>query len=234
MKTSITAAPGQDAGKHISDTLRMHAHQPVLFLISGGSALTVLTHIDPEVLGANITIGLVDERFTTDEQGNNFMQLESTDFYKTALEKGVRFIVTKPHSGERHENFALRIGDALESLIETTHTQFTVGLFGIGEDGHTASIFPSTEHEFKQAYNSDRPYVAISRPDIPYPFRISLTPQFIEEKIDEVILYAVGSKKCDNILSYMHTKNFGAHEIPALIPARHIGSTLFTDCAALG
>ena len=53
------------------------------------------------------------------------------------------------------------------------------------------------------------------------------------EKVDEVILYATGSTKCDNILSYMHNKNFAQHQLPALIPAQHPQSTLFTDCQTM-
>ena len=233
MKTNISFEPAQEAGKHITETLNAHTQQPVLFLISGGSALKVLDTIDTAVLGSNVTIVAMDERLTHDQNGNNFLQLSQAKFFNEAVLKSVHFIKTVPEEGERHEQFAARIGSDVDAYLQAHTDCFTLGLFGIGEDGHTASIFPATEQDFSDAYTRDSAYVAITRPQEQYPFRITITPAFIEEKISEVVLYAVGSKKCDNILSYMHTKNFGAHEIPALIPARHPKSTLFTDCQAL-
>lgn len=233
MKTNISFEPAQEAGKHITEILNAHAQQPVLFLVSGGSALKVLDMIDTSVLSSNLTIVTMDERLTTDQNGNNFLQLLQTKFLNEAISKNVHFIKTIPEEGERHEQFATRIGSAIDAYLQAHTDCFTLGLFGIGEDGHTASIFPATEQDFNEAYTSDSSYVAITRPQEQYPFRISITPAFIEEKISEAVLYAVGSKKCDNILSYMHTKHFGVHEIPALIPARHPESTLFTDCEAL-
>jgi len=67
----------------------------------------------------------------------------------------------------------------------------------------------------------------------PYPQRTSVTPAFIEEYIDEIVLYAVGTNKCENILDYMYNRTFKEHEIPALIPASHPHSMLFTDCPSL-
>lgn len=233
MKTQISSEPTQEAGGYITHVIREHGDAPILFLISGGSALSVLDKIETEALGPNMTVVMMDERFTTDTNGNNYSLLTQTAFYKDAEGSGVQFISTLPRSGERHEQFSERIGREVDTFIETHSDACILGLFGIGEDGHTASIFPATEQDFTDAYTSEQTYVAITRPQEQYPFRISITPAFIEEKISEVVLYAVGSKKCDNILSYMHTKNFGAHEIPALIPARHPNTTLFTDCEAL-
>ncbi|MFM2381681.1 MAG: Glucosamine-6-phosphate isomerase/6-phosphogluconolactonase [Candidatus Parcubacteria bacterium] len=233
MKTNISTNPKQEAGECVSQILLTHNEQPILFLLSGGSALSVLECIQPQALGANLTVVMMDERFTDDTQGNNFLQLQNTSFFTTAKAAGVEIIESTKNEGERHEQFAERISTAVDTYLRVHTDAFVVGLFGIGEDGHTASIFPTTEQDFIVAYSSDNSYIAITRPQEKYPFRISITPTFIEEKISEVVLYAVGSKKCDNILSYMHTKNFGAHEIPALIPARHPESTLFTDCEAL-
>jgi hypothetical protein len=66
-----------------------------------------------------------------------------------------------------------------------------------------------------------------------YSERTTVTPTLIEELIDEVILYAIGTNKCENILDYMYNRTFLQHEIPALIPASHPQSVLFTDCPTL-
>jgi 6-phosphogluconolactonase/glucosamine-6-phosphate isomerase/deaminase len=233
MKTNISSNPTKEAREYISQVLREHSESPVLFFISGGSALRVLECIEPDALKQSQTIMMMDERFTKDQNGNNFSLLTQTTFFKNAQGSGVEFISTLPKEDERHEQFSERIDAQVETYLQAHSDAYVLGLFGIGEDGHTASIFPATEQDFIEAYTSEHTFVPITRPQEQYPFRISITPAFIEEKISEAVLYAVGSKKCDNILSYMHTKNFGAHEIPALIPARHPESTLFTDCVAL-
>jgi 6-phosphogluconolactonase/glucosamine-6-phosphate isomerase/deaminase len=233
MQTYISVDAHKKAGEYITTIFKAHKDTPILFLVSGGSALSVLESIDAHTLGEHIAIGLVDERFTHNTATRNREALMQSSFFRALQEHGGHCIVPEQKEGDSHDAYTAALDAALETHIQTHGNLFVCGLFGIGEDGHTASIFPTTQQMFRDAYLKDTSYVAIAEPKLPEPFRVSLTPTFIEEKIDEVVLYAVGSTKCDNILSYMHTKNFADHEIPALIPARHQKSSLFTDCEAL-
>ncbi len=233
MKTNISHTPSEEASAFIEEKLALHKNEPILFLISGGSSLCALEKINPNVLSPLVTIVTTDERFTINEQGNNFKQFQATSFYQSAVAAGVTCIASVPQENERHEQFAERMRKSLEEYFDLHPSGYALGVFGIGEDGHTASIFPTSEAEFNEAYRTDALYVPVTQPQLQYPFRTTVTPSFIEEKIDDVVLFAVGSTKCDNILNYMHNKNFSQYQIPALIPAQHPRSVLFTDCHTL-
>ena len=233
MKTHISDQAGIDAGEYITQKIFEHSGESILLLLSGGSAFSVFDAIDSSCLTPQITIGFVDDRFTQEAKGNSFMQLEKTIFYTNAKEYGVSFINSKPEVTETHHDFCTRIQNEFELMFSKNPNMYTIALFGIGEDGHTASLFPSNESEFYTTYKPDALYAPIYNESLTYPYRGTITPQFIEEKIDDVVLFAVGSNKCDNILNYMHYKNFAHHQIPALIPAQHPHSILFTDCATL-
>lgn len=233
MKSQISDTPDSEAGKYISNMLVAHAHQHILLLLSGGSAFAILKHIEMSSFGPHITIAMVDERFTRDERGNNFLHLTQTDFYKKAGEQGSQFLESVPKQGERQEDFAYRIKEEIEVHFYAHPNSYALGIFGIGEDGHTAGIFPTTEKVFSSLYKTSEFYIAITQEKHAYPFRTTVTPTFIEEVLDDVVLYAVGTNKCENILDYMYNRTFSQHEIPALIPASHPQSILFTDCPSL-
>lgn len=233
MKTVISNTSAQDAGVYIQEKLSLNKEKKILFIVSGGSSLTVLSHIDQTVLGDHMTVILTDERFTEDQTGINFIQLQKTDFYTHALEKQVHFISSKPQSGESHSEFAQRLDTTLQNYLNENTNVYVIGIFGIGEDGHTASIFPTSEVAFDTTFKADALYTAVTQEVTAYPQRVTITPSCIQETLDEVVLYAVGSVKCDNILNYIHNKNFTHFQIPALIPAQHPQSILFTDCPTL-
>lgn len=233
MKTQTSDTPAFEAGQYIQEKLASHKDEHILFLVAGGSALSVLDAIDGTQLSSMVTIGTTDERFTHEKKGNNFMMLEETTFYKDAREVGAQCISSKPQMGDTHESFTKRLLLAFEDYYKTHSNSYTIGLFGIGEDGHTASIFPTSESEFISKYGSGALYVPLTNSSLQYMYRTTITPSFIEEKIDDVVLYATGNNKCDNILNYMHNRNFNHYQIPALIPAQHQQSILFTDCYTL-
>lgn len=233
MRTHVSEAPDRDAGKHLSALLERHKSESILLVLSGGSAFAILPHIDPNVLGPHVTICMADERFTRDEDGNNFLQLAHTDLYTQAQAAGCAFIDSTPHAHEPQHQFTLRMQEAFTAYMDAHPEYYAVGTFGIGEDGHTAGIFSTPHKEFTSLYRSGELYVSLTQTSAPYPFRATITPTFIEEVLDEVILYAVGKNKCENILDYMYNRTFEQHEVPALIPASHPQSTLFTDCPTL-
>lgn len=233
MKTVISNTSALDAGAYIQEQLSLDKERKILFIISGGSSLSVLAHINQSVLGDHITVILSDERYTEDPTGINFIQLQKTDFYTHGLEQHVNFISSKPHNRESHSEFAQRLDTTLQTYLNEHTNLYVIGLFGIGEDGHTASIFPTSQVAFESTFKGDALYTAVTQEVTTYTQRVTITPSCIQETLDEVVLYAVGSVKCDNILNYIHNKNFTHFQIPALIPAQHPQSILFTDCPTL-
>jgi 6-phosphogluconolactonase/glucosamine-6-phosphate isomerase/deaminase len=180
-----------------------------------------------------VHIGLTDERFTTDAEGNNFLQLQQTEFYKKVKDSGAQFFNSSPKENETQTEFSSRLKEEIEKYFYSNPESYALGVFGIGEDGHTAGIFPMGEKEFTDTYRTPEFYIPVFEPANAYPHRSSITPAFIEEVVDDVVLYAVGTNKCENILDYMYNRTFTEHEIPALIPASHPQSVLFTDCPTL-
>lgn len=233
MKINISDTPAQRAGVYIEQKLSQYSEREILFLVSGGSALQVLEHINTSALSGNITVLTTDERYTTDESGNNCVQLQKTTFYTNAKNQHIHFIDTRVQEEDSHQHFTKRIQKQLAYFVKSHPNAYIIGLFGIGDDGHTAGIFPMAEEAFNELYLTDDLYIANTQGEAPYEKRSTITPAVIEELVDEVILYAVGENKCDNILNYMHNKSFGIHQIPALIAAQHPQSILFTDCKTI-
>ncbi len=233
MRIDVSETPRIQTGRYLSELLEAHHASPILLMLSGGSVSSILPHINTDTLGPHVTITFVDERFTLDSKGSNFLQFQQTDFYETVKENSVSFISTVPKPEETQALYTDRISLALRTFMSTYPNAYTLGVFGIGDDGHTASIFPSTQHEFTTRFDTDEYYVAVTNAPQPYVLRSTIPPFFIEECIDDVVLYAVGENKCNTVLIDMHNKNLQPHEVPALIPALHPESILFTDCHLL-
>jgi 6-phosphogluconolactonase/glucosamine-6-phosphate isomerase/deaminase len=73
------------------------------------------------------------------------------------------------------------------TMLESVHNHYVVGLFGMGLDSHTAGILPGSE-----AASEGNTYVmGYQGPDFD---RITITPAYIES-IDKAFLFAQGEQK---------------------------------------
>jgi len=230
MITAVSTNPEQQAGEYIRSKLREHENKDILLYISGGSSLNILQFIQNDVLIQNVTICMGDERFSRDDTINNFLQLKKTDFYSRAVTRFVHFIDTCPIVEESHSSFCNRIHTTLSDYYKTHTNTYTLGLFGVGEDGHTASIFPNTKKEFSKIYESKNYFVTTVQKTVPCPKRISITPTIISNSLDAVVLYAVGQAKCAGILRHISDTSIELHDMPAQALALHTNAKLFTDC----
>jgi 6-phosphogluconolactonase/glucosamine-6-phosphate isomerase/deaminase len=234
MKNSYSSTPKEDAGAHITAVLKEKSDVPTLLVLSGGSCAQILPHLRIEARTAPLVIAFGDERFTTTKEGNHYAQFRESDFYRELPEENISLVPSLPLPGEDHQSFAKRMNDAYETFLDAYPNAYALGIFGIGEDGHTAGIFPGPEKEFLQTYRRTEEYcIPVVYLQSRYPQRISVTPAFIEDVLDEVVLFATGTNKCENILDYMFNRSFEEYQIPALIPASHPQSILFTDCPSL-
>lgn len=195
------------AADEINTLLNSFKEEKILFLVSGGSSFKAFEKIDENVLGENITISVLDERFSNDGDINNFLQLQKNDFYARAVAKGCTFISTVPLPGETLEKMVERFEKALKSWKRTNPTGKVVISLGIGRDGHTAGImcFPENPSLFKELFESEKWAVGYDAgTKNPYPKRVTTTITFLRDLVDYSIVYADSPDKnkiIDSVLS---------------------------------
>jgi len=215
MKIIETEQPKEDAGQSLTDALREHSKKPILLMVSGGSAFSLLDFVEPSVLGPHITLTVLDERFSSDPAINNFTQLEQTKFFASCINKRVQTISTKVLEYESLHGLHNRFDTALHTWKEQNEDGVIIATMGIGPDGHTAGIFPG-EHGVDFNDNTWVVGYIVPKEVNQYPERITVTNTFLRNKVDQAIVYAVGSDKY-RLIQKLQATETSIQEIPATI-----------------
>lgn len=188
----------QEAGAHLSSLLMKTESEPILILLSGGSAFDVLTHVTVPENASHITLGILDERFTKNPKENNCASLKETTFYKNAALNGARTIDTSMQF-ERVETLAETMNSAWEKWIEKNPSGHILATFGMGADGHTAGIMPYPEDSgmFDILFEDTRRAVVgyDARGKNPIPLRATATLPFLRTRITGGVVYITGMAK---------------------------------------
>ena len=183
-----TENPKEEASEYIVSVLKEHLTngEKVLWLVPGGSAIKVAVLVAESLKDfdcSNLSISLTDERYgEVEHSDSSFFQLKKAGFkvdgahlYPALLGK------------EKYETIK-EYDEILKNLI--SESDYSLGLFGIGADGHTAGILPSSpavdSQDFIFGYQGGNYY------------RITTTPKSIS-LIDEVVVYAVGCEKKETL-----------------------------------
>lgn len=172
-------------------------NQNVLLLFSGGSALVLLDKIDFKNLSSKITISVLDERYSQDQNINNMFQIMATNFYQKAKEKGCLFIDTRVKNEENMGDLAERFDKSLQVWFKTYPQGIVIATLGIGSDGHISGIMPYPEDpiRFDKIFNQKNLVTAYDAGNKnPYSQRVTTTMTFLR-KINLAIVYAVGENK---------------------------------------
>lgn len=189
----------QKAVDAINVIFKEHLTQPILFMTSGGSAFDLLEGIDSRFLGNNITISVLDERYSQDPYINNFVQLTKTNFYKRAKEKKCSFIDTRIIDNENLEQSSERFERYLLNWKSDNPEGYVFITQGIGTDGHTAGIMPFPENVtlFQELFEDATQWVAGYDADKKneYSLRVTTTITFLKEIVNESIVYVIGENK---------------------------------------
>lgn len=154
----------------------------VLWLVSGGSAVQIAVEVSRALKEhdlSGLTVTLADERFgEVGHADSNWQQLTAAGFSLP----GATLIPVL--TGDSLKKTVERWGTQLAELFESC--DYSLGLLGIGPDGHTAGILPGSVA------------VAAKDPAVAYEgggyTRITTTPAILGE-LDEVVVYAVGQSK---------------------------------------
>lgn len=187
------------AADHLNHLLHKYKTKQILFLLSGGSSLELLHEVHTENLGDNITISMLDERYSTDHEINNFSQMTHLSFYRLASLAGSQFIDTRVMYGVSQEVLAREFEGKLRKWKYSNYQGTTIAIQGVGVDGHTAGImpFPDEPEKFDYLFEQEnfwvRAYGAKEKNE--YPYRITTTLPFLRNHTDHSIVYAVGEGK---------------------------------------
>lgn len=211
---------------HALETSQKH---PVLLMLSGGSSLKLLDNFDTSLLGEYLTITVLDERFSAEPEVNNWLQVTQTEFYQAAVTAGCSFIETVPEPQESLAQFAQRWEDALRHWVKHHAKRTTIATVGIGADGHIAGIspFPDQPERFVEFLFTDRWVKGYSGNLVPAD-RVTVTTKFLEKKLDQAIVYAVGDSK-RSALEAVLSESGRMADTPARILREMKSVEIFTD-----
>lgn len=207
-----------DSATHVARTIREHLdkNETVLWLLSGGSGTAIAIEAAKQLTGAdnlkNLVISMTDERYgKISHPDENWQQL---------LDAGFKLTNAKLYR-------PLRAGDKLTTIEayeawikkQFAAANFTIGIFGIGTDGHTAGIKPDTSATSAGGFTT---YFKGSDFE-----RMTITYQAIH-KLDEAIIQASGADK-KIVLQQLLDRSTQLHEMPAQILHKVRSATLYTD-----
>jgi len=153
-----------------------------LLLSGGGTPAPVYTELAYQSLHWNwIEVGLVDERFLPEGDANRNDGLVRRTLLTHAAEEAAFFPLVLPDC-------------SIDTCVELANQQApspAVVVLGMGDDGHTASLFPGMRG-LDAALAADTPYVAVDASGCPgsqtWPLRISLTPAGLASASTRILL----------------------------------------------
>lgn len=216
------------AGEHLHNLLMANTKKPVLLLLAAGSALNLLDYVSKQGTGENLTIAMLDERFSSDPSINNFSQFQKTDFYTFALEMETNFFGSLPRKDETKEMLAERLEKNIRNWKSENPEGLVIATLGMGPDGHTAGIFPNAnENEFNQLFNSDPWFVAYSTNKHEYKDRVTSTIPLLKQ-VNKAIGFVCGQEKKEKF-ELVKTKTDSVNTLPALIWHEMKNVEVFTD-----
>ena len=225
MEIIETEYPTEEAGQALTEALKTHTKQPILLMLSGGSAFSILEYVSSDVLGSHITLTVLDERYSTDPTINNYAQLQQTTFFAACVEHGVETIPMTVQEGESLTEMSARFEKTLRTWRKQNPSGVVIATMGVGHDGHTAGIFWS-EHGI--SFDDDKWVVGYVVPKEvnTYQERVTVTNTYLRTEIAQAIVYAVGEEKYNIVQNiYSHNAEF---RVPANIFREIKDLTIYT------
>jgi len=201
-----------------------------LFLSSGGSSLSLLEGLDPVNFGSNSTVGVLDERYSTDPSINNLAQLKKSKFYQDIVGRGAHVVDTTVHEGESIQDLANCFEKQLKDWVNRTHGVIIASV-GVGPDAHTSGIMPYPENKkfFDEKFNDARHWVTDYDAEGKNPHRMRVTTTFpFLNKIDHAVIFISGESKKE-ALRKLVAEEGSLYESPCRIWREAPDAQIFTD-----
>jgi len=224
MQVIETETPSSKAGMYLKNWVGQHQGTTLCF-IAGGSALEIIKGLNMSEEYKRRTIFMMgDERWSREPEENNYLQLLELFDGDT---QDYKFISTELAPREDVKDFSKRLTGTAENIFLKPNVQ-VITILGIGEDGHTASIFPMSEDQFKKTYGRDSTYLHTYVKGLKNEHRASLSPAFIKNRTNHIIAYATGKNKKE-ILNALVNETKPLHEMPSQLIKDHQSAVLITD-----
>jgi 6-phosphogluconolactonase/glucosamine-6-phosphate isomerase/deaminase len=216
MNIITTDHPIEAAAEQLAGSIRCEllAGNRVLWLLSGGSSLTIATAAAAKLRDIDhqrLYVTLTDERYgPVGHPDENWQQLLASGFELPQAH------LYRPLTGESFADTVAHFNHWLESAVAAV--EYTIGIFGIGPDGHTAGIKPHAP-----AIMSNHMADGYEAEDFT---RLTITPHVIEE-CNEIVIQASGADKQTMLEQWLATDQpFGDQPAQAL---KHVANaTLYT------
>jgi len=219
-----------EEGEYLNQFLLENKKRPVLLMLSGGSSLAALEYIGPTALGENLTISVLDERFSQDPEINNFHQVQKTDFYTLAFKAEASFFGTLPRNEDTMESLAKRWEANLRAWRQENPNGLIAATLGMGADGHANGMlpYPEDEKEFNRLFKTENwitYYNAGAKNK--FPERLTTNVTFMKN-VDLGFALVCGAEK-KPAFERLIKKQGQVHELPALAWHEIKEVKIFTD-----
>mgnify|MGYP000852590373 CR=1 FL=1 len=192
-------------------TTEIGQHQRARMLLSGGTTPAPIYQALAElpVEWDRVEVGLVDERWLSPQDRDSNAWLVRTSFMQRA--------------DGAHFDPLVRVGLPLAECVYTANLQAGHGpapclaILGMGNDGHTASLFPGAR-DLASAVDSPLPYASLDATGCPvannWPLRITLTPHGLAQ-VQQRLLLLRGLQKLEVLKAALASND------PQLYPILH-------------
>lgn len=170
-------------------TSSIHRHQSASLVVSGGRTPKSFFHLLSQQFldWSKITVTLADERWVdSDHEDSNEKFVRDNLLINEAYK--ARFVALKSSA------LSAELGESSIARDLSAIGRFTVVILGMGDDGHTASLFPGSESlSLGLSMDSGRHCIAVQPLDAPHE-RMSMTlPRLLDS--EQIIIHISGENK---------------------------------------
>jgi 6-phosphogluconolactonase len=169
----------------------------------------------------NITFIQVDERWveSTNDRSNQKM-INETLFksLKAANFKFIPFLVSDTAKSSKQSI------DTYNKYLDSIGNKIDLMIMGVGEDGHTASLFPYND-DFVKSYHSKSVEVIYTFVESQNEYRLSLSP-YIIQNANQILLVYTGEKKAKILTDALLSDDQQKYPVKLL---QNMKTTIITD-----
>ncbi len=224
----------EKAGEALDTMFSERNGKPLLMLLSGGSSLNLLKYVQEDSLGPDVTVGMLDDRYSRDTSINSYAlitgQETGTAFYTKIIESETVLLNSYPEEIDTLETYAEKYELFIKKWMRLYPDGIIRATVGIGPDGHTSGILPHPEapKKFVELFNGEKLIVGYDVGN-KNPHRFRMTSTFtLMRKFDQVLTFIRGENKKEALQKVIAEEGTLA-ETPGRIVRELNTVTIFTD-----